>query len=65
MTSMRKSCSTAKYSLTLQWDIKGIVYYELLADNKIITSDDYCQYLNHLKATLIKTATLAGRKGIT
>ncbi|VUZ46973.1 unnamed protein product [Hymenolepis diminuta] len=31
------------------WDLKGIVYYKLMDDSQIITSEVYCQQLTHLR----------------
>ena len=34
------------------WDWKGVLYYEHLPENQMITSNKYCSQLDQLKAAL-------------
>ena len=54
-----------KVMLSIWWDIKGVVYFELLDDNQTITADIYCQQLDklHQKLTTQRPALL-NRKGV-
>ena len=36
------------------WDWKGVLYYELLPENRMINSNKYCSQLDQLKAVLYK-----------
>ena len=54
-----------KIMLSIWWDYKGIVYFELLPNNRTINSDVYWQQLVTLEETIKeKRAELANRKGI-
>ncbi|XP_032688787.1 2-oxoglutarate receptor 1-like [Odontomachus brunneus] len=54
-----------KVMLSIWWDWKGIVYYELLLPNKTIDSTKYCSQLAKLKRTIDqKWPELANRKGV-
>ena len=41
-----------KVMLCIWWDWKGVLYYELLPENKTINSYKYCSQLDQLKAAL-------------
>ena len=52
-----------KVVLYIWWDWKGVLYYELLQENRMIKSNKYCSQLDQLKAALAeKCPELAGRK---
>lgn len=38
--------------LSVWWDYKGVIYYELLARNETLTADLYCQQLDRLAAKI-------------
>lgn len=51
--------------LSVWWNYKGVVYFELLPRNQTINSDVYCQQLMKLdEAIKEKRSELANRKGI-
>ena len=51
--------------LSIWWDCKGILYFELLPNNRTINSDVYCQQLVKLEEAIKeKRPELANRKGI-
>ena len=51
--------------LSIWWDYKGVVYFELFPNNLTIYSDVYCQKLVKLeKAIKEKRPELSNRKGI-
>lgn len=51
--------------LSIWWDYKGVVYFELLPNNLTINSDVYCQQLVKLEEAIKeKRPELANRKGI-
>ncbi|VUZ48385.1 unnamed protein product [Hymenolepis diminuta] len=51
--------------LCVWWDLKGIVYYELVSDNQTMTSEVYRQQLTRLKAVLQeKRPFLINRRGV-
>ena len=51
--------------LSMWWDYKGVEYFELLPNNRTISSDIYCQQLMKLvEAIKEKLPELANRKGI-
>ena len=51
--------------LSIWWDYKGIVYFELLPNNRTINSDVYCQQLVKLEEVIKeKRSELANCKGI-
>ena len=41
-----------KVMLTVWWDVKGIIYWELLPDGCTVTADLYCQQLDHVAQKL-------------
>ena len=52
--------------LSIWWDIKGVVHYELLPENQTINSVVYCQQLDRLKEAIQnKRPHLAKRRGVT
>ena len=54
-----------KVLLSVWWDWKGIIYYELLPNNETINADKYCHQLDELKdAVHKKRPELANRKGV-
>ena len=54
-----------KIMLSIWWDYKGVVYFELLPSNRMINSDIYCLQLMKLEETIKeKRPELANRKGI-
>lgn len=54
-----------KIMLSVWWDYKGVVYFELLPRNQTINSNIYCQQLTKLnEAVKEKRPELANRKGI-
>src|SRR5688572_30562379 len=51
--------------LSIWWDVKGVVYYELLPAKETITADKYCAQLDRLKASIAENRpVLANRKGV-
>ena len=51
--------------LSVWWDWKGVVYFELLPRNQTINLDVYCQQLNKLNAVASeKRLELVNRKGV-
>ncbi|XP_020289890.1 histone-lysine N-methyltransferase SETMAR-like [Pseudomyrmex gracilis] len=54
-----------KAVLSVWWDCKGVIFYELLPVGETITSDKYCQQLDNLKAAIDeKRPVLAKRKDV-
>jgi len=52
------------FTLSVWWDWKGVVYFELLPRNQTINSDVYCQQLDKLNAAIKeKRPELINRKG--
>lgn len=52
--------------LRVWWDLRGMVYYELLDENQTITADVYCQQLRRLKPNSAgNLPLLVNRKGVT
>ena len=58
-TTSRADIHQKKVMLSVWWDWKGVVYFELLPGNPMINSDVYCQQLDKLK-TAIKAVTRIG-----
>ena len=51
--------------LSVWWDWKGVVFFELLPKNQTINSDVYCRQLNKLNAAVKeKRLELVNRKGL-
>lgn len=54
-----------KIMLSVWWDWKGVVHFELLPKNETINSAKYCQQLDRLKAAITeKRPELANRRGV-
>lgn len=54
-----------KVMLSVWWDFKGIVYFELLPRNQTINSERYCNQLDKLNDSIQqKRPELANRKGV-
>jgi len=54
-----------KIMLSIWWDWKGVVFYELLPKNKMINLDVYCGQLDKLNAAIHKKRPeLVNRKGV-
>ncbi|XP_029653867.1 histone-lysine N-methyltransferase SETMAR-like [Octopus sinensis] len=52
--------------LSVWWDIKGVIHYEMLDNNQTINANLYCEQLRHLETVLSqKQASLVNRKGVT
>lgn len=50
--------------LSVWWDFKGIIFYELLKNKKTINADKYCSQLDNLRKAIVeKRPSLANRKG--
>ena len=57
--------SPKKVMLSVWWDFKGIVFFELLPDNTTINSEVYCHQLGKLNDALQqKRSELINRKGV-
>ena len=41
-----------KVMLTVWWAVKGIIYWQLLTDERTVTADLYCQQLDHVAEKL-------------
>lgn len=64
-TIPKPGLTAKKVLLSVWWDYKGIIYYELLQPGQTLNSDLYCQQLNRLKRAIDqKRPELANRKGI-
>ena len=51
--------------LSVWWDFKGVVYFELLPRNQTINSNVYCRQLDSLNESIIqKRPELVNRKGV-
>ncbi|XP_055711489.1 histone-lysine N-methyltransferase SETMAR-like [Phlebotomus papatasi] len=54
-----------KVLLCIWWDIRGVIYFELLPAGETITADKYCQQLVELKKAIEeKRPILSNRKGV-
>ncbi|XP_014785013.1 histone-lysine N-methyltransferase SETMAR-like [Octopus bimaculoides] len=54
-----------KIMLSVWWDIKGVIHYELLDNNQTINANLYCEQLRRLKTVLSqKRASLVNRKSV-
>lgn len=64
-TTSKAELHPKKIMLSIWWDYKGVVYFELLPRNQTINSNVYCQQLTKLdEAIKEKRPELANRKGI-
>ena len=51
--------------LSVRWDWKGVVFFELLPRNQMINSNVYCRHLNKLNASVKeKRPELVNCKGV-
>lgn len=65
LTTPKAGLHPKKVMLSVWWDFKGILYYELLPNNQTINSEKYCLQLDQLKAAIQeKRPELANRKGV-
>ena len=54
-----------KIMLSLWWDCKGVVFFELLSRNQMTNSDVYCRQLNKINAVVReKRPELVNRKSV-
>ena len=51
-TTPKASLQPKMVMLCVWWDWKGVLYYELLPENRTINSNKYCSQLDQLKAAL-------------
>lgn len=64
-TTSKAEIHQKKVMLSVWWDFKGIIYFELLEKNKTINSQVYCQQLTKLNEALQqKRPDLVNRKGV-
>jgi len=64
-TTLKAELHQKKIMLSIWWDYKGVVYFELLPRNQTINSDVYCQQLMKLdEAIKEKRPELANRRGL-
>ena len=64
-TTPKAGLHPKKVMLCIQWDWKGVLYYELLLENQTINSNEYCSQVDQLKAALDeKRPELVNRKCI-
>ena len=64
-TTSKADIHQKKVMLSVWWDWKGVVYFELLPRNRTIDSDVYCQQLDKLNTAINKKRPeLINRKGI-
>ena len=64
-TTPKAGLHPKKVMLSIWWDWKGVLYYELLPENHTINSNKYCSQLDQLKAALDeKRPELVNRKRI-
>ena len=53
-TTSKAGLHPKKVMLSIWWDWKGVLYYELLSENQTINSSKYCSQLAQMKAVLDK-----------
>lgn len=64
-TTPKRDIHSKKVMLSIWWDWKGVLYYELIPQGQAINSLKYCSQLEQLKAAIDeKRPSLANRKGI-
>ena len=64
-TTSKAELHEKKIMLSVWWDWKGVVFFELLSRNQTISSDVYCRQLNKLNAAVKeKRPELVNRKGV-
>lgn len=64
-TTSKPEIHQRKVMLSVWWDVKGVVFFQLLPRNQTINSDFYCQQLDALNESIArKRPELANRKGV-
>ena len=64
-TTPKAGLHPKKVMSCMWWDLKGVLYYELLPESQMINSNKYCSQLDPLKAALNeKHPELVNRKCI-
>lgn len=64
-TTAKAGLHPKKVMLSIWWDYKGVIFYELLRQGTTINSDVYCNQLSKLKRALTeKRPELINRKGV-
>ena len=64
-TTPKSSLHPERLMLCILWDLKGVLYYELLLENQTVKSNEYFFQLDQLKASLDeKCLKLVNRKYI-
>ena len=64
-TGARPGLHPKKVLLSIWWDWKGILYYELLPEGQTINSEKYCTQLEKLKEAIItKRPEVMNRRGV-
>lgn len=64
-TTSKAELHQRKVMLSVWWDWKGVVFFELLPRNQTINSDVYCRQLDSLNESVIqKRPELVNRKGV-
>ena len=64
-TTSKAKLHQKKIMLSVSWNWKGVVFFELLPRNQMIHSDVYCRQLNKLNTTVKeKRSELVNRKGV-
>lgn len=64
-TTPKANIQQRKVMLSVWWDFKGIVYFEVLPRNETINSNTYCRQLDSLNESIIqKRPELVHRKGV-
>lgn len=64
-TTSKADIHQKKIMLSVWWDWKGVVYFELLPRNQTINSDVYCEQLDKLNTAIKeKRPELVNRKGV-
>lgn len=64
-TTCKPDIHQRKVMLSIWWDYKGVIYFELLPKNETINSNIYCQQLINLNEALQKKRPeLVNRKGV-
>lgn len=65
LTTPKAELHQKKLMLCVWWDMKGIIYYELLQPNQTINAEKYCEQLQKLNSELVKKRPeLINRKGV-
>lgn len=64
-TTSKPGIHQKKIMLSVWWDFKGVVFFELLPRNQTINSEVYCRQLNSLNEAIVKKRPdLVNRKGV-